>query len=89
MVRHLIFDTSVSPKTAVFDETFNISPSSGEFRTFVPQVFPTQFEVVVRSNTPNIVPFITGAGAVTGTLDPSATFKYGDFFRFEPPGTVS
>ncbi|MGM0884264.1 MAG: hypothetical protein ACQEXQ_24890 [Bacillota bacterium] len=89
IVRLLVFDTSVSPKVAVFDETFSILPSSGEFRNFTPQIFPSQFEVVIRSNTPNIVPFTLGTAGVVGTIDVNASFKSGDFFRFEFPGIVS
>ncbi|HWO75383.1 MAG TPA: hypothetical protein VNM69_05605 [Bacillus sp. (in: firmicutes)] len=86
VVNLLIFDTSVSPKAAVFDETFIIAPSSGTFRNFTPTIFPSQYEVVIRANTPNIVPFITGTAGVIGTLDVNATFKSGDFFRWELPG---
>ena len=89
-VRLLVFDTSESPKDTLLDETFSIPPSSGTFRNFTPQLlFPSQFEVVVRANTPNIVPFMTGLVGVLGTIDVNATFKSGDFFRFELPGTVS
>lgn len=89
IVRLLVFDTSASPKNSVFDQTFTIPPSSGTFRTFSPLIFPSQFEVVVRSNTPNIVPFLLGTAGTTGTIDANATFRSGDFFRFEPPGIVS
>jgi len=89
IVNLLVFDTSVSPKVSIFDQTFTIPPSSGTFRNFTPQTFPSQFEVVIRSNTPYIVPFMTGLLGIVGTLDANATFKSGDFFRFEPSGIVS
>lgn len=88
VVNLLIFDTSVSPKATVFDETFNMPASSGTFRNFTPTIFPDQYEVVIRANTPNIVPFITGTAGVIGTLDANATFKSGDFFRWELPGAI-
>ncbi|MGM0876136.1 MAG: hypothetical protein ACQEWV_15520 [Bacillota bacterium] len=88
IVRVFVFDTTTSPKTTEFDETFSILPSSGNFRTITPTTFPDQYEVVVRSNTLSIVPYITGITS-TGTVDPNTTFKYGDLFVKEFQGTVS
>lgn len=82
-VQVLLFDTSTSPKTTVFDETFTILPSSGDFREIIPADFPERYEVLVRSNDLNIVPYITGI-TITGTVDNNATFKYGGLFIWEP-----
>ncbi len=87
-VRVLVFDTSVSLKTLIFDETFTIDPASGDFRSISPTIFPDQYEVVVRSNTTNIVPYISGITTLE-LADPLASFKYGDLFIFEHFGVVT
>jgi hypothetical protein len=83
IVQVLVFDTSTSPKTTVFDDTFSIPASSGDFRTFITLIFPDRYEVLVRSNDLNIVPYISGI-TITGSIDTNATFKYGDLFIWEP-----
>jgi hypothetical protein len=87
IVSILIWDTGTSPKTNIFDATFSISPQSGDFRQLNPLLFPDTYEVVVRTNHPNIVPYITGID-ILGSLNPNVTFKYGDLFIAEYPGTV-
>jgi len=88
LVRILFFNTSESPKTIEFDQTFSIPPSSGDFRIITPILsFPSQYEIVIRSNHPNIVPYISGI-TVTGSVDLNATFKYGDLFKWEVEGSV-
>ncbi|MCQ6274873.1 hypothetical protein JMM81_07830 [Bacillus sp. V3B] len=84
----LLFNTGVSPKTLIASDTILIPPSSGDSVTFTPSVFPTSYEVVVRTNDQKVIPYISGINLLQATVVPSVTFKYGDLFVYEHPGTV-
>ncbi|QNF28465.1 hypothetical protein [Metabacillus elymi] len=88
IVSILFFNTATSPKTLVSQDTFSIPPSSGASRTFTPPIFPNNYEIVVRTNNQRVIPYITGIDALGLNLNPSVTFKYGDLFVYEIPGTI-
>ena len=91
--RVLIFDTTTSPKTLIYDSmAFSIDPASSDFRqvnaTDLPTPlldFPDRFEIVVRTSDINMVVYITGATAA-GTSDPTKVFKHGDLYKEEVLG---
>jgi hypothetical protein len=89
-VRILVFDTSTSPKDNIYDSLpFEIPPASGDSRTILPVLpailFPTEYEVVIRTNDSDIVAYITGISAA-GTTDLAKVFKHGDLYIDEVPG---
>ena len=88
LVRVIVFDTTTSPKTSIFSETFMLNPISGDSRVFTPIVFPDQYEVEIHTNHERIVPLVTGITNI-GVVEPTATFKYGNLFRAVYSGTVT
>lgn len=86
IVRVLVWDTSTPPKTKVFDETFTVQAVNGDERVFTTLLVPLQFEAVVQTNDPNVVPHIT---TITTASTVSADFMYGDLFRVDGTGTVT
>lgn len=83
--RVLIFDTTMVPKTQLYNSgIITIPAASSDFRSVTAvdlelTQFPARFEIVVRTSDVNMVVYITGATAA-GTSDPTKVFKHGDLY---------
>ncbi|MGD6818502.1 hypothetical protein ACQCVE_15690 [Metabacillus sp. 113a] len=85
-VRVLVWNTAASPKVNVYDETLTVPALNGSERLFTSVIFPAEFEAIVQTNDPNVVPRITGLNALSTSL--LIEYKYGDLFRTIGNGDV-